>query len=206
MSTIFFSVGMSLDGFIAGPNGGPDNPLGDNGPQIHEWIYRQKNFIEAQQLGEGGETGPDNDLLNYITNRIGANIMGKHMFEEGEPLWPEDLFKTPVYVLTHEERDPWVQKGETTFYFINDGIESALKKAREAAGEKDIRISGGASTIQQFLNAGVIDEGIIHISPVLLGKGVRLFERLDSKNFSIDIVKATASDRVTHLHCKINNK
>lgn len=206
MSKVFFSVGMSLDGFIAGPNGGPDNPLGDNGTKIHEWVYRQKSFIEAQQLGGDGETGPDNDLLKGIMNRIGANIMGKRMFEEGEPNWPEDLFKTDVYVLTHEKREPWVQDGSTTFNFINDGIESALEKARKSAGDKDIRISGGAGTLQQFLNAGVVDEGIIHLSPVLLGKGVRLFENPNNGKFSIEIEEATVSEGVTHLHCKVYNK
>lgn len=181
MSKIFFSVGISLDGFIAGPNGGPDNPLGDNGTNIHEWVYRLKSFIEARNLGEGGETSPDNDLLDEIINRAGAHIMGKRMFEEGEPNWPEDLFKTPVYVLTHAKREPWIQAGPTTFYFINEGVESALEKAREAAVNKDIRISGGAETIRQFLHAGLMDEGIIHLSPVLLGKGVRLFEGLQTE-------------------------
>lgn len=105
--------------------------------------------------------------------------MGKRMFEEGEVHWPNDLYKADVFVLTHEKRDPWVQKGSTTFYFINDGIEIALKRARESAQGKDIRIQGGAETIVQFLNAGLIDEFVIHIAPVFLGSGIRLFEGLN---------------------------
>lgn len=204
MSRTFFSIGMTLDGFIAGPNGGPRNPLGDGGPQIHEWMYRQQSFREAQEMDEGGETGKDNDLLEEITRRTGACIMGKRMFEEGEPHWPEDLFKMPVYVLTHEKREPWVQEGSTVFHFINDGTQSALELAREAAGERDVRISGGAETLRQFLEAGMVDEGIIHLSPILLGKGVRLFENLDSGSFSIEIEEAVRSERVTHLYCMVN--
>lgn len=207
MSKIFFGVGISIDGFIAGLNGSPTNPLGDGGTEIHQWLYRQKAFIDMLEMGDGGETGKDNDILDEIIDRTGANIMGKRMFEEGEGNWPENApFHTPVYVLTHQVRDPWERKGGTTFYFINDGIESALEKAKKAAGNKDIKISGGANVIQQYLNAGVIDDFIIHLSSNIVGKGVRLFDNLDKDKFSVEIIEACNTTLVTHLRYKVNNK
>jgi dihydrofolate reductase len=177
MSKVFFDAGISLDGFMAGENRGPQNPLGDHGPTLHQWMYQQKAFW--RQLGQdgGNEEGPDNALIEATLNRTGSYIMGKRMFEEGEANWPEDLYKAPVYVLTHEKRDPWVQRGSTVFYFINDSIESALEKARAAANGKDVRIQGGARTIQQFLNGGLVNEFTVHIAPVILGsKGLRFVE------------------------------
>jgi len=196
-----------MDGFIAGLNGGPKNPLGDGGTEIHKWLYNQKAFLELLELGEGGETGKDNDIVNEIINRSGASIMGKRMFVEGEANWPENApFHTPVYVLTHEVREPWERKGGTTFYFINDGIEIALQEAKQAAGDKDIRIAGGADTIQQYLNAGLVDDFTINFSPIMLGKGVRLFDNIDKSKFTIDIAEAVNSPLVTHLRYKLNNK
>jgi dihydrofolate reductase len=161
MSKVFFDIGLSLDGFMAGKNRGPKNPLGDGGPTIHQWMYKQKAWREPQGM-EGGEEGPDNSLLENLNSRPSVFIMGKRMFEEGEPHWPEDLYKAPVYVLTHEKREPWVQKGSTTFYFINDGIEKALGLAKADAKGKDIRIQGGANIIQQYLNAGLINLTMAH--------------------------------------------
>lgn len=130
--------------------------------------------------------------------------MGKRMFEEGESNWPENApFHCPVFVLTSEPREPWEREGGTTFYFVNGGIENAMQRAREAAGDKDIRISGGANIFQQALNAGLVDEGIIHLAPILLGEGVRLFEGIDSEKCTVDIKEARDSEQVTHLHCKI---
>jgi len=207
MSKIFFAVGTSMDGFIAGLNGGPKNPLGDGGTAIHNWLYRQKAFHELLDLGKGGETGKDNDIVKEIINRTGASIMGKRMFIEGEANWPENApFHTPVYVLTREVREPWVRKGGTTFFFINDGIESALQKARQVAGNKDIRIAGGANTIQQFLNAGLVDDFIINYSPIMLGRGVRLFDNIDKSKFNIEIVETINSRLTTHLRYRLKNK
>jgi len=140
--------------------------MGGVSAQIHGWMFQQKAFW--QYLGfEGGKAdGPEGNLIRATINRTGAFIMGKRMFEEGEVSWPEDLYKADVYVLTHEVREPWIQKGSTAFYFINDGIAAALHKAKESAKGKDIRIQGGAHTIQQFLNAGLVDEFFIHIAPV----------------------------------------
>lgn len=215
MSKVFVDVGISLDGFIAGPNGGPKNPLGDNGLKIHEWMFNQKSF--RKHLGmEGGETNnTDNDIIEKIFNRIGANIMGKKMFIEGEANWPEKApFNCPVYVLTHQKREPWERPGGqtsqdyaltgTTFYFINENINSVLQKAKEAAGTKDVRISGGADVITQYLNAGLIDEFSIHLAPLMLGDGVRLFENINKEKFSLEIKEVINSPKVTHLFYKIN--
>ena len=156
MSKVFFDVGMSLDGFIAGPNGGPKNPLGDGGIKIHDWMFKQKAFLQHLQL-EGGETNnQDNDIIEDIFNRIGANIMGKRMFEEGEFNWPEESpFHTPVYVLTKQKREPWIRKGGTTFYFVDEDINTVLRKAKKDADHKDVRISGGADVIRQYFKTGI---------------------------------------------------
>ena len=207
MKKVFFSVGLSMDGFMAGPNGSPTNPMGGRSMEIHKWVFLQKSFREQLELGEGGETGKDNDIINEINARIGANILDKRMFDEGEVSWPENApFHTPVFVLTKQPREPWERKGGTTFYFINDGIKSALEKARKVAGNKDIRISGGANVIQQYLNAGLIDEFIIHYAPVLLGGGVRLFKNLDLQKFTFEIMDVVHSPLVTHLSYRVNNK
>ena len=142
----------------------------------------------------------------WKTARTGAYIMGKRMFEEGEPNWPEDLFKADVYVLTHEKRKPWVQKGTTTFYFINDGIESALEKAKQSANGKDIRLQGGANIIQQFLNAGLVDEFWIHISPAILSGGIRLLDNIKKDRFDIEISEVIPSTLTTHLKYKLTKK
>jgi dihydrofolate reductase len=148
----------------------------------------------------------DGPYIRETIARTGAYIMGKRMFEEGEAVWPNDLYKADVYVLTHEKREPWVQEGTTTFYFINDGIESALNKAKVSAKGKDIRIQGGANTIQQYLNAGLVDEFFIHIAPVFIGKGIRLFEGMDAEKYSIEILDVITSSWTTHLKYKLCKK
>ena len=204
MSKTFISVGISLDGFIAGPNGGPNNPLGDNGTSIHQWMYGQQAFLERLGFSGGTSNNPDNDIIDEIFNRTGANILGKRMFVEGEANWPEDApFRTPVYVLTHERRDPWERPGGTTFYFVNDGIGSAYEKAKQVAGAKDIRISGGADTIRQFLHAGLVDELQLAIAPVFLGSGVRLFDDIDNSKFYLEVAQVIDSPHVTHVRYKV---
>ncbi|MEO5501517.1 MAG: dihydrofolate reductase family protein, partial [Ginsengibacter sp.] len=145
-------------------------------------------------------------LIDDVFARTGSYIMGKRMFEEGEVVWPEDLYEADVYVLTHEKREPWVQKGTTTFYFINDGIQSALEKAKQSAKGKDIRIQGGANTIQQFLNAGLVDEFFIHLAPVFLGSGIRLFDGIDNDKYDIQIAEVIQSNLTTHLRYKLSKK
>jgi len=145
--------------------------------------------------------------VEAILKRTGASIMGKRMFEEGERNWPEEApFHTPVFVLTKEVRNPWERKGGTTFHFVNDGIESALRRAREVAGGRDVRIAGGAGAILQYLNAGLVDEFSIALAPVFLGDGLRLFDGVDKRRFSVDIVEAIHSPMVTHLRYAIRKR
>jgi dihydrofolate reductase len=191
---------MSLDGFIAGTNRGAKNPLGDEGTTIHEWMFKQQAFRDAHGMGEGGQTGPDNTVLERLIGRIGANVMGKRMFEEGEANWPENApFHTPVFVLTKEIRSRWERPGGTTFYFVNDGIESALRKAREAAGPRDVRICGGRSVVVEYLNAGLVDELSIALAPMFLGDGLRLFDGIDKQRVRLEAESAVHSPSVTHL-------
>jgi len=136
MSKIIFDSGISLDGFFAGDNRSPNNPMGGVSGQIHQWMFKQKSFWKHIKMEGGQEYGADSKLIDDVFARTGSYIMGKRMFEEGEVVWAEDLYEADVYVLTHEKREPWVQKGTTTFYFINDGIESALEKARTAITNK----------------------------------------------------------------------
>lgn len=206
MSKIIFDSGISLDGYFAGDNRSPDNPMGGVSGLIHQWMFKQKAFWKHLKMEGGEEAGADSKLIDAVFARTGAYIMGKRMFEEGEVAWPEDLFEADVFVLTHEKREPWVQKGATTFHFINDGIHSALEKARQSAKGKDIRIQGGAETIQQFLNAGLINEFFIHIAPVFLGSGIRLFECIDKNLYDIEIAEVIPSDSATHLRYKLTRK
>ena len=164
------------------------------------WLLNQQYMRERLKLGPGGQTGPENDLVRMTFERIGANIMGKRMFDQGEVSWPEEApFHTPVYVLTHAKREPWVRPGGTTFYFVNDGPESALEQARESAGGRDIRIAGGADVIQQYLNLRVIDELEIALAPALFGGGRRLFENLREPPPRFRIDKVLDTPAATHL-------
>jgi dihydrofolate reductase len=207
MSKVFVSMGISLDGYVAGPNRSLQNMGGDGWSALHAWVYGQRVFREKLQLGGGGETGADNRVLEAVFDRIGANVMGKRMFEEGERAWPEEPpFGGPVFVLTHEVRAPWERKGGTTFHFVNDGIEAALRRARDAAGEKDVRISGGGSTVLQYMNAGLVDELLLSLAPVFLGGGVRLFEGIDEKAVDVSIMEVVSSPAVTHLRYALEKK
>jgi dihydrofolate reductase len=206
MSKIIFDSAISLDGFFAGDNRSPSNPMGGVSAKIHNWMFKQKAFWKNVNMEGGEEYGADSKLIDAVFARTGSYIMGKRMFEEGEVHWKEDLYKAAVYVLTHDKREPWVQKGTTTFYFINDGIQSALEKARQSAKGKDIRIQGGANTIQQFLNAGLVDEFFIHIAPVFLGSGIRLFDGIDKDKYDIQILEVIPSALTTHVRYKLTKK
>jgi dihydrofolate reductase len=180
--------------------------MGGVSAKIHMWMFKQKAFWKHVNMEGGEEYGADSKLIDDVFGRTGAYIMGKRMFDEGEVVWKEDLYKADVYVLTHEKREPWVQKGTTVFYFINDGIESALEKARQSAKGKDIRIQGGANIMQQFLNAGLVDEVCVHIAPVFLGSGIRLFDGMEKDKYDIEIAEVIPSDLVTHLTYKLTKK
>jgi dihydrofolate reductase len=214
MSEVFVNVGMTLDGYMA-PEGmdiaHADDPehLGwaAKWSQLQDWLFHQEYFLQRLDLGEGGETGVDNDIVRRTFERTGVAIMGKRMFGLGERMWPEEApFHTPVFVLTHEVREPWARPGGTTFYFVNQGIESALEQAREVSGERDIRISGGANVIVQYLNAGLVDELAIDMAPVVFGGGTPLFGGLDSDQIGIEIAETIHSPHVTHLRYHVHRK
>ncbi len=195
---VFFSVSMSIDGFIA--PGSLGELMGHQWMELQQWIFPQRFFRENLKLGKGGEEGRDNDIARETFDRTGASVMGKRMFEAGERAWPDEApFHTPVFVVTHEKRDPWERPGGTTFHFVNDGVESALAQAREAAGDRDVRIAGGGATIVEYVNAGLIDEFSIALSPVLFGSGIRLFEGVDAGRVALEPVRVEPSPRVAHL-------
>jgi len=206
MSKVFFLVSVSLDGYLAPPGFDLEHasdPSHENwGAQwgkLHNWMLTTRFFREALKLGEGGETGVDHRMAEHTFRRTGVSIMGKRMFELGERMWPEEApFHTPVFVLTSEVREPWVRPGGTTFYFVNDGIHSALRQARAVSGDRDIRIAGGANTINQFLRAGLVDEFTLAISPVLFGGGQRLFADV-TRDLDIELVETSVSPRTTHV-------
>ena len=205
MTKVFVNIGLSLDGYMAPEGMRMDDPgyknWGAKWGAMMGWLLKQQHFREhLAKFGPGGETGPVNDLVRSTFERIGANIMGKRMFDQGEQAWPEEApFHTPVYVLTHEKREPWVRPGGTTFHFINDGPERALALAREAAGDRDVRISGGADVIQQYLNLGGVDELEIALAPVLFGGGRRLFENMREPAPQFRIDRVLPGPDATHL-------
>jgi dihydrofolate reductase len=211
-SKLFFDVVASLDGFIA-PEGMDLAHAADPEfkqwlslwSKLQSWVFQQQFFRKNLKLGEGGETGHDNRMLEETFKRTGVSVMGKRMFEGGERFWPEEApFHTPVFVLTHQIRKPWERPGGTTFHFVNDGIETALGQARKAAGNKDIRIAGGANVIQQYLNAGLVDEFTVHYSPVFFGGGEPLFSGI-SKDVNVKIKETFGSKEVTHVTFELEN-
>lgn len=204
MSKVFVSIGLSLDGYLA-PEG---MTMGDPGHMgwgakwgaLMAWIVNTQYFRDNLKIGGGGETGPINDLVRSTTERIGANIMGKRMFDQGEVAWPEEApFHTPVYVLTHAKREPWPRPGGTTFHFVTDGPERALELARSTAGNRDIRIAGGADVIQQYLQRDLIDEFEIALAPVLFHGGRRLFENIAEPGPRFRIDRVLNGPAATHL-------
>jgi dihydrofolate reductase len=210
VAKVFFSVTMSLDGFIAPEMMKMGVPVEQWLPQwmeLQKYVFEQRFFRQNLNLGEGGETGEDNRLLEETYKRTGVSIMGKRMFDGGEQAWPEEApFHTPVFVLTKQVRSPWERPGGTTFHFVNDGIERALLRARNEAGDRDIRIAGGADVIIQYLNAGLVDEFAIALSPVLLGAGRRLFDGIDASRVSLDPMEAISSPMVTHLRYAVRRR
>jgi dihydrofolate reductase len=213
MGRFFLEISMSLDGFVAGPNITLEEPLGEGGEGLHEWIFPLASWREPHGL-EGGETGSDDDLVRERLARVGSVIMGRRMFSGGQGPWADDPnadawwgddppFHVPVFVLTHHEREPVEKEGGTTFHFVIDGIESALERARAAAGDQDIQLAGGASVAQQYLSAGLLDELNIHVVPTLLGGGVSLFGELGPDAPGLKLTKVVESPLVTHLNYEV---
>jgi dihydrofolate reductase len=199
---------ISVDGYGAGPDQGPEHPLGVDGHRLHEWAFRTR-FFQRMFGADGGETGVDDDFAAAGDTGIGATVMGRNMFGPVRGPWPDDGWKGwwgdnppyhhPVFVLTHHARPPIPMEGGTTFHFVADGIEAALAQAFEAAGGADVRLGGGVATIQQYLRAGLVDELHLVIVPVLLGRGERLFDQLDAGPHGYVCVEFAAGPSVAHV-------
>jgi dihydrofolate reductase len=200
--------GVSIDGYGAGPNQSLENPLGVRGPEIMGWFFPTRAWRKEQGYGDG-ETGIDNNFAEQGFAGIGAWILGRNMFGPVRGPWPDDNWRgwwgeeppyhTPVFVLTHHPRQTLKMAGSTDFHFVTDGIESALKQARAAAGDRDIRLGGGVATIRQYLRAGLIDELHLALRPVLLGSGENLFNNIDLSKLGYECTKSVAGERATHL-------
>jgi dihydrofolate reductase len=199
MSRVAASISVSLDGFVAGPDDGPEVPMGVGGERLHEWVFGLANWRERHGL-EGGENNVDAEVLEEGLRNLGAVVVGRRMFDNAGGWGDEPPFRVPVFVLTHEARNELV-KGETTFTFVNEGIESAVGRARAAAGQKDVSIGGGASTIRQSIAAGLLDELQLHLVPILLGGGVRLFD--DALTTGLERTRVIDSPAVTHLRFRV---
>ena len=208
MSRLKANITMSLDGFVAGPDQSANDPLGIGGEQLHQWLLPLEAFRERH--GEhGGEVNASTPFAQEILGNAGATIMGRNMFGGGpgpwgdnpwQGFWGDDPpFHHPVFVLTRHPREPLELVGGTTFHFVTDGIESALAQARNAAGEKDVSIGGGAGVVQQYLAAGLIDEIVISLVPVLLGGGARLFDNFGEPSPRLEQVQAVEAPGVTHI-------
>ena len=203
------SFGISLDGFAAGPDQDLQHPLGVNGPDMMGWFFPTRTFRSVVLGADGGETGIDDQIAAESMKDKGAWIMGRNMFSPSRGPWPDDNWKgwwgeeppyhVPTFVLTHYPRDPIAMKGGTEFRFVTDGIHSALAQARAVAGDRNIRIGGGAATVRQFLQARLIDEMHLAVSPVLLGKGESLFQGLDLRALGYECAKHVAGERAMHV-------
>jgi dihydrofolate reductase len=202
MGKVTVDISMSLDGFIAGPNDGPELGLGEGGEQLHEWVFGLTSWRERHGL-PGGTTDRDAEILDEAFRDTGAIVLGRRMFDNAKGWGDDPPFHMPVFVLTHDAREKLTKEGGTTFTFVTDGIESALEQARAAAGDKDVSVAGGANTIQQYLNAGLIDEMQIHLVPLMLGGGIRLFDQVDPELVELEGTRVVESPGVTHLKYRV---
>jgi dihydrofolate reductase len=213
MSKLTLDITMSLDGFVAGPNQTLEEPLGAGGERLHEWAYGVATWRERHGL-EGGEANADADVVQESLDATGAVVMGRRMFSGGSGPWEDDPnadgwwgdeppFRVPVFILTSHPRETVVKQGGTTFTFVTDGIESALEQARAAAGEKDVSLAGGATVVQQYLAAGLLDELQVHVAQLLLHDGVRLFENVGGAPVTLEQTRVIESPSVTHLRYRV---
>lgn len=213
MSKLKLTITMSLDGYVAGPYQSEENPLGVGGMKLHEWFFPLKAFREMH--GEqGGETNASSSVVNERRANIAATIMGRNMFGGGSGSWGEDPWRGwwgddppyhhPVFVLTHHAREPLEMNGGTTFHFVTDGIESALAQANDAAQGHDIWLAGGASLVNQYLAAGLVDEVDLSIAPVIMAGGERLFEGLKPGSLKLTQIRAVDAPDVTHIKYQID--
>lgn len=200
--------GVTQDGFSAGPDQSLENPLGVGGPKMFGWFFPTQAFRAMHGQGDG-TTGPDNDFAFRAMDGFGAFILGRNMFgpvrgpwvnEDWKGWWGDDPpYHAPTFVLTHHARDPIVMQGGTTFYFVTGGIHEALRLAKEAAGEKDVKIGGGVSTVRQYLQAGLVDSMHLAIVPEFLGRGESLFHGIDLPGLGFEVTEKVVTDAATHL-------
>jgi dihydrofolate reductase len=211
MGMFRFQLAVSLDGFVAGPDQSEENPLGVGGLELHQWVFPLE--VWRRQQGEvGGEVNASTLVVEEAQSNVGATVMGRKMFGGGPGPWSEDPswngwwgdnppYHTPVFVLTHHPREPLEMEGGTTFFFVTDGIESAFQQAKQAAGGRDVLLAGGANLVQQYLAAGLVDEFELHLVPVLLGDGERLFENVG--DLKVRQVRAIEAPGVTHIKYRV---
>lgn len=211
MTSVKAHTSISLDGYVAGPNQSVDNPIGEGGDRLHEWMLDTATFYAKEEV-PAAERTPDDDVVDSIVQDFGAFIMGRNMFDAGRGEWDlswrgwwgdDPPYHAPVFVLTHYPREPLPMDGGTTYYFVTDGIESALQQARAAAGEQNVAIAGGAQAIRQYLRAGLLDELHLHIAPVILGAGERLLD--DVGDPQLEPVQVIASPKVTHVTYRVHH-
>jgi dihydrofolate reductase len=211
MGTFRFQVAVSLDGYVAGPQQSLENPLGVGGEELHRWLFDLEVWRVSQGEG-GGEVTASTAVIEEAQANVGAVVMGRNMFGGGPGPWPEDPpwkgwwgddppYHVPTFVLTHHAREPEEMKGGTTFFFVTDGIGSAFEQAQRVAGGKDVLLGGGASVIQQYLAAGLIDEFWLHVAPILLGDGERLLENVG--DLEVEQVRAVEAPGVTHIRYRV---
>ncbi len=211
MTKLRFNIAMSLDGYVAGPNQSEENPIGVGGMQLHEWFFPLAVFREMHGE-EGGEVNASTPVMRECFENVGATIMGRNMFGPVRGPWGDDPwqgwwgddppYRHPVFVLTHHFREPLEMQGGTTFHFVTGGIETALERAREAAGERDVSLAGGARVAQQYLAAGLVDEMELHVAPVLLAGGERLFDGTVA-GLKLEQIRAVEAPGVAHLKYRI---
>jgi len=202
MGKVLVDITTSLDGFVAGRDDGPELPLGEGGERLHEWVFGLASWREPHGL-EGGETNRDSEILEEAMGNLGAVVVGRRMFDNAGGWGDNPPFHVPVFVLTHEAREQEAKEGGTTFTFVTEGVETAIHQAQTAAGDKDVSIGGGANTIQQFLRAGLVDELQVHLAPLLLGGGVRLFDDLGADEVKLQSTRVVESPAVTHLKFRV---
>jgi dihydrofolate reductase len=210
MSKVRVNISVSADGYVAGPNQSVENPLGEGGESLHDWAVALKAWREPHGK-EGGEVNASSAVMEEALANVGAEIMGRGKFGGGPGPWGDEAwngwwgdnppFHMPVFVLTHYEREP-LTLSDTTFNFVTDGIESALEQAQAAAGAKDVTIGGGAEAINQYLAAGLVDELELHVAPLLLGGGARLFEGV-GQDLKLEQVRAIDAPGVTHVKYRV---
>ncbi|MFE2355950.1 dihydrofolate reductase family protein [Streptomyces parvulus] len=198
--TVTADLAITLDGYVAGPNASAGNPAGDGAEPIFDWIHTLASWRERQGLA-GGEENTASELIREWFDATGAVVMGRTMYDSGEEFWGDNPpFRTPVFVLTHRPRPALVKEGGTTFTFVTEGIHSALERAEAAAGDRNVDIAGGADTVRQYLTAGLVEELQLHVVPVLLGGGLRLFEGLgDAGRRDLEQVRVVETPLATHL-------